>query len=575
MFKSMKIRTKMLFGFVSVVFLAAIIGIIAIIEIKKIDTADTKMYESVVQPFGQITKITTQMQEMRVFVRDMVLASDQEALKENYNAFMSMSVKIDSIMAVYQSTILTDAGHKTFDELVLTKKAYVDCMPEFKAMLNNGKTEEAKAFMRGEWSKVNKKMHAASEALIAQKINVGSEISDNNTAIANTATLIMIILIIISIIIALIIGNAIAGNIQSIIKMLVDQTKILSNAAVEGKLATRGDVEKVNFEFREVVIGVNEMLDAILLPIGEGNRILSLIRGGNLRERVEIACNGDHEKMKVAINGVHQWLSELIAYVTKIANGDMTAEMSKASNDDQIHQWLIMMRDRISALVTDANMLSNAAIDGKLATRADASKHQGDFKAIVLGVNQTLDAVIGPLNVAAEYIDRISKGDIPSKITDNYNGDFNEIKTNINILIESTNKQAEAAQAVADGDLTVQIEIRSEKDVLAKSLVNVIKVLQGLQKEMARLTDASNEGLLSERGNPKQFKGAYAEVVIGVNEMLDAILLPIGEGNRILSMIRGGNLKERVEIACKGDHETMTEAINDVINALSLLVSDG
>ncbi|WP_414716779.1 hypothetical protein, partial [Syntrophomonas wolfei] len=29
------------------------------------------------------------------------------------------------------------------------------------------------------------------------------------------------------------------------------------------------------------------------------------------------------------------------------------------------------------------------------------------------GVNHTLDAVIGPLNVAADYVERISQGDIP------------------------------------------------------------------------------------------------------------------------------------------------------------------
>ena len=73
-------------------------------------------------------------------------------------------------------------------------------------------------------------------------------------------------------------------------------------------------------------------------------------------------------------------------------------------------------------------MLSKAAIEGKLSVRADVEKHEGDFRKIVEGVNATLDAVIGPLNVAAEYVDRISKGDIPQHIADNYNGDFNEIK---------------------------------------------------------------------------------------------------------------------------------------------------
>ena len=57
---------------------------------------------------------------------------------------------------------------------------------------------------------------------------------------------------------------------------------------------------------------------------------------------------------------------------------------------------------------------------------------------------------------------------------------------------------------------------------------------------MARLTEASQEGQLSDRGKPEQFQGAYAEIVRGVNAMLDAILLPIGEGNRILAQISIG-----------------------------------
>ena len=41
-------------------------------------------------------------------------------------------------------------------------------------------------------------------------------------------------------------------------------------------------------------------------------------------------------------------------------------------------------------LVADAGMLSKAAVEGKLATRADASKHNGDYGKIVKGVNDTL-----------------------------------------------------------------------------------------------------------------------------------------------------------------------------------------
>ncbi|MEZ5335782.1 MAG: hypothetical protein R2741_11370 [Methanolobus sp.] len=88
--------------------------------------------------------------------------------------------------------------------------------------------------------------------------------------------------------------------------------------------------------------------------------------------------------------------------------------------------------DAINALISDANMLAEAAVEGRLDTRADALRHQGDYRRIIEGVNNTLDAVIDPLNVAADYVDRISSGDIPSKITDEYNGDFNTIKNNLN-----------------------------------------------------------------------------------------------------------------------------------------------
>jgi methyl-accepting chemotaxis protein len=72
----------------------------------------------------------------------------------------------------------------------------------------------------------------------------------------------------------------------------------------------------------------------------------------------------------------------------------------------------------VNNLVEDAVMLADAGVAGRLDTRADATRHEGDFRKVVSGVNDTLDAVIGPLNVAAEYVERISRGDIPKPITD-------------------------------------------------------------------------------------------------------------------------------------------------------------
>ncbi len=80
--------------------------------------------------------------------------------------------------------------------------------------------------------------------------------------------------------------------------------------------------------------------------------------------------------------------------------------IGRRSEQDELVPSLTAMMESLGALVADAEMLSQAAVDGKLATRADASKHQGDYRKVVEGVNRTLDAVIGPLNVCCKICGR-------------------------------------------------------------------------------------------------------------------------------------------------------------------------
>ncbi|MFZ4439794.1 MAG: hypothetical protein ACOYOS_15320, partial [Syntrophales bacterium] len=192
----------------------------------------------------------------------------------------------------------------------------------------------------------------------------------------------------------------------------------LANASQEGMLPERGRPEEFRGVYAEIVRGVNELLDAVTLPVTEGNRIIGLICDGNLREKFEIACKGDHERMKEAINGLHAFLGELVACVTRIAHGDLTAKVPKVSERDQIHGCLALLENNIQALVADTSMLSKAVVDKDFAIRADAAKHQGDFQQIILNIHEILDAVNEQLKVAAEYRERIFRGEVSPKVSD-------------------------------------------------------------------------------------------------------------------------------------------------------------
>ncbi|MCG6533325.1 MAG: MCP four helix bundle domain-containing protein [Syntrophales bacterium LBB04] len=183
----------------------------------------------------------------------------------------------------------------------------------------------------------------------------------------------------------------------------------------------------------------------------------------------------------------------------------------------------------IAELKEEVRTTVNATIGGKLTIRGDPEKVNYEFREIVNGLNDTLAAVIGPLNVADDYLGRISQGETPSVIRDNYNGDFNLIKNNLNACIEAAAQQINAAQKLAAGDLSGQIHGRNERDILAISMNNAFAILDNLRKETERLTKALQEGMLSERGQTEQFQGAYAEIMQGVNKMLDAVLEAVSE----------------------------------------------
>jgi len=180
-----------------------------------------------------------------------------------------------------------------------------------------------------------------------------------------------------------------------------------------------------------------------------------------------------------------------MACIAEFGRGNFEAPLEKFPGKKAfINETIEQVRANLISLIADMNTLVKAAIDGKLATRADASRHGGDYRKIVDGVNQTLDAVIGPLNVAADYVARISKGDVPPPITDSYAGEFNTIKDNLNVLIGAMNQVTVAAERVANGDLSVTIRERSAEDKLMQALSSMVS---GLTRTVTDIRNIAEE----------------------------------------------------------------------------------
>jgi methyl-accepting chemotaxis protein len=217
-------------------------------------------------------------------------------------------------------------------------------------------------------------------------------------------------------------------------------------------------------------------------------------------------------RLQDATHSVATDLSQLTEVATGLVNGDLsqTTEVQtqplELNTKDELgnlardfNQMIAQLRETgnayakmgetVKSQIADVNMLVQAAIEGNLSTRADASSHRGEFRKIVQGINDTLDAVTGPLRIAAQYIEHISVGDLPTKITASYSGDFNGIKNNLNHMLDLLNEMAQAVNQVAKGDLTTKVTPRSEKDAVGNAFAQMLANLRQLIGQMQEATD--------------------------------------------------------------------------------------
>ncbi|MDK2826681.1 MAG: methyl-accepting chemotaxis protein [Methanolobus sp.] len=293
--------------------------------------------------------------------------------------------------------------------------------------------------------------------------------------------------------------NEIKNNLNQCIdavNFLVEDSLILANAGIAGQLDTRADASKHSGDFRRVVEGVNNCLDAVIGPLNVTAEYVDRLSKGDIPDMITDDYNGDFNEIK---NNLNQCI------------------------------------DAINLLVDDSMMLANAGVEGQLDTRADSSRHSGDFRRVVDGVNNCLDAVIGPLNVTAEYVDRISKGDIPEKIKDEYNGDFNEIKNNLNQCIDAINLLVEDSLVLANAGIAGQLDTRA---------------------------DASRHS------------GDFRRVVERVNNCLDAVIGPLNVTAEYVDRISKGDIPDIITDDYKGDFNEIKNNLNLCIASLSMLLEE-
>jgi len=376
--------------------------------------------------------------------------------------------------------------------------------------------------------------------------------------------------------------------------------------------------------FLTLALILYKLSTSITKPIASINHMIKEMGKGHLGIRLNLESQDEIGEMALVMDEFANELQNVvIGTMNQISAGNVSAIIEVKDERDEITPALKKTIETIHGLIEEASMLSQAAVAGKLETRGNAIAFQGGFRTIVEGVNATLDAVVGPLNIAAEYVDKIGKGEIPNKIDETYQGDFNKLKQSINACIDGLGALEEGNQVLAlmrKNDLSQTIENhhqgiygeigeainavhgqlahivqianhieagelsdlselkaigkRSENDTLIPSLIGMMENIVSLVEETQKMAAIAVEGDLNHRGDVTKVPGEYAKVIAGFNQTLDAVIDPIKEASGTLKELAAGNLNTAMTGDYQGDHAIIKEDMNQTITSLKRYVNE-
>ncbi len=530
-FRNLKIGCKLILGFVTVSIIAGAIGFIGVRHIMILDQSATDMYQDHTEPLSYLDTAHIAYQQTQVnllyYVVDPQNKEDYRQRIEGYYSIIATS------FATYEKQALAPSERAQYNKVQELLDAYRKQERQIIDLADSGRSDE-----------VTRRIASDLRPAAAETTEAFNRLFNTNNVQAKTA----------------IYQNHLSAS-GSIAFMII--------LALVGMIAAVG-------------LGIFNS-ELIRRPMKELTHAADRLAAGDINVRIAAKSKDETGVLMEAFRRMADSIGVKTKFAQEIAAGNLLADLAAGSKDDVLADSMITVARTLRDLIAETDKLTRAARDGELQARGDAERFTGDYRRVVEGINQTLEAVVVPLQTAAEYIERIGQGTIPEPITESYQGDFNQLKNSINACIDGLGALTESnsvLQNMALNDYTLKVEgayrgvygeitlainrvreqllevqrvsanlshgllddlepmkqlgARSEADQLTPSFVAMMESIRGLVDESLRLSRAAIAGELQARGDAERLDGDYRRVIEGFNQTLDAIVGPLDDAQQVL-----------------------------------------
>jgi methyl-accepting chemotaxis protein len=327
--------------------------------------------------------------------------------------------------------------------------------------------------------------------------------------------------------------NKMISNIQHV----TGDINMLAAGAVAGDLTVRADAAQHSGDYQKIVAGINNTLDAVITPVTDAQTILTKLAENDYTEAMlPDRYQGDLRNLAEKVNDLRERLLNVLNIAISVSKGDTgwlekLRKIGKRSANDQMMPTFILMMQNIEDLIQEVNRLAGAAVGGDLQARGDAGRFEGGFAQIINGFNQTLDAVIEPVNETSAVLQEMATGNLTVAVEGAYQGDHALLTQAVNSTIESFNEVlgefhnaagqvASGAQNVA-GSSQVMSQAASEQAATTEEITaSMTEIATQTKQNAENATAANNLALVAQEqatnGNEQMQK--MLEAMATINE---------------------------------------------------------
>ena len=302
-----------------------------------------------------------------------------------------------------------------------------------------------------------------------------------------------------TLILAVALGLVFRNMVSRMLGSILAECGVLSKAALAGRLDVRGDVTKINPEFRGIIQGINDTMDSIVKPVRAISEVMTRLASRDLSAHVEEDYQGDFNQLKDSANMVGEQLREAFQQIAGNASS-----LSAAS--EQLTAVAEQMAANAEETAAQSSVVSDAGegVSDNVQTVATAMEEMSaSIKEIAKNAAEAAKVATGAVRTAADTNETVGKlGDSSAEI-----GQVIKVITSIaqqtNLL--ALNATIEAARAGEAG----------------KGFAVVANEVKELAKETAKATEDIGQRIEAIQSDSKDAVEAIAEISQVINQIND------------------------------------------------------